>query len=113
MRPRRQEWGTEIVRVEEVSMCDVAQLRGDPWIEELRKAAGWDSDAQDRAKRIEDPTRPFSKIKKPVEVVWEICSKMPTESRDVQIAACVAAGVNIHTARTQQSKWANRFKSKS
>ena len=41
----------------------------------------------------------------PVERVWEIASSMPDAARKDVVAACVAKGINVHTARTQYQRW--------
>lgn len=47
-----------------------------------------------------------SKIDGPVSRVWGICAGMPQASRKDQVAACVAQGIALNTARTQSSLWA-------
>ena len=37
--------------------------------------------------------------------VWDICDTMPQASRADVITACVAAGLNVATARTQYQRW--------
>src|SRR6266566_2767145 len=43
----------------------------------------------------------------PVAMVWDIASKMPKAERKDVIAACVAKGINIHTAKTQYFRWSH------
>ena len=46
----------------------------------------------------------------PVARVWQLASSMPKAKRKEVIDACVNAGVNIHTARTQYQRWTHRNK---
>lgn len=57
-------------------------------------------------------TRNRSTVRKPVDVVWELCDEMigrgnkPTvEDRDKMVAAAVEQGVNVSTAKTQYYAW--------
>ncbi len=46
----------------------------------------------------------------PVARVWQLASSMPRAARKDVVAACVNAGVNIHTAKTQYQRWSHRNK---
>ena len=41
----------------------------------------------------------------PVAQVWLMCESMPGAPRKAVVEACVAAGINIHTAKTQYQRW--------
>lgn len=45
-----------------------------------------------------------------VQKVWDIAEKMKTSPRKEVIGACVAAGININTAKTQYAKWKGQQK---
>ncbi len=51
-----------------------------------------------------------TKASGPVARVWQLASSMPKAARKEVIDACVNAGVNIHTARTQYQRWTHRKK---
>jgi hypothetical protein len=44
----------------------------------------------------------------PVAKVWEIASSMPKAERKDVLAACVKAGINEFTAKTQYQRWLHR-----
>ena len=41
----------------------------------------------------------------PVAQVWAMCESMPGAPRKEVVEACVAAGINVHTAKTQYQRW--------
>ena len=49
--------------------------------------------------------RPGPQAAGPVARVWEIASSMPDAARKDVVAACLAKGINVHTARTQYQRW--------
>ena len=51
-----------------------------------------------------------TKASGPVARVWQLASSMPRAKRKDVVAACVNAGVNIHTAKTQYQRWTHRNK---
>ena len=63
-----------------------------------------------RAKATKGRASAPTKASGPVARVWQLASSMPKAARKDVIAACVNAGVNIHTARTQYQRWTHRKK---
>lgn len=47
----------------------------------------------------------------PVAQVWAIADQMKNATRRVVVTACIAAGINEHTARTQYQRWRRSHKS--
>ncbi len=54
---------------------------------------------------VQKPSAPRSACDRPVKKVFEIAEDMAGRPRKDVIAACVAAGVNPSTARTQYQIW--------
>jgi hypothetical protein len=99
-------YANEVIAREDVSLSDIYQI-DDDWTGPLRQELGLESRfCGNVQKRVENPERPFSTVEKPVDTVHRICNENPNLTRPQQIDLCVKAGINIHTARTQQSKWA-------
>lgn len=97
-----------VVKSEDVTFLDIHTIKDDPWIDDVRALLGLPPTIDPGPGR--ERVLPDSTVDNPTKKVWEICDTMPKASRAEHIAACVAAGVNIHTARTQQSKWAKAHK---
>ncbi len=63
-----------------------------------------------RAKATKGRASAPTKKTGPVARVWQLASSMPRAKRKDVVAACVNAGVNIHTAKTQYQRWSHRKK---
>ncbi len=60
---------------------------------------------KDKAPTADKPKGDQPKKNGPVARVWAMCESMPGASRKEVVEACVAAGINVHTAKTQYQRW--------
>lgn len=65
----------------------------------------WSVETRKEIKQSSIPKLNKSEIKRPCARVWAIADEMKGSRRKDVIAACVAAGIAYHTARTQYQQW--------
>lgn len=63
-----------------------------------------DSTEPRKEPKAKAPTTPSS-VESPVKVVHQLCDEMKGAAREDIMAACLARGINRHTASTQIQKW--------
>lgn len=104
-RPRSSwEANDEVVSSVDITLADIMTIVGDPWVDDMREVAGLPRTVPAAPPR--ERVLPDSTVENPTKAVWRICSANRGLDRKAQIALCVEQGINVHTARTQQSKWA-------
>jgi hypothetical protein len=83
-------------------------MAGDPEQGKVPAAEKTDADLIEEAKekKAKEPTTP-STVDSPVKLVHAIADEMKGARRRDVIAACVAKGINRHTAATQYQRWSS------